>query len=276
MKKTIIWLVVLVCVGLLAWKFYPQTVAKLDNNPKVTTPIDISYTIDGKEVKLVNGKATEAIPDSSSSIITSVFGQPSLGDLDGDGVNDSVVLITQQTGGSGVFYYAGVALQKDGAYKSIGTVLLGDRIAPQSILVKTDVAMVNYADRKKGEPMTTSPSVGVTKYLVVEDGQIKQFSLTGVGEQLFFGNLIMSEGSRIFTPCGGTAHWVMGNSKAYSSLMSEYSKNKPAGDPYGSVYAVISGTIVSAPTDGFGMDYSYGIDVNNLLKVLPGGSCSKN
>jgi hypothetical protein len=279
MKKIIIWAIVVICIGFLVWIVRPRPITTLKDLGKIKIPsvLDISYVIDKTEVKLVNGKATTSISNSSASVVTTVFGKPSMGDLNGDGISDAVIFLTQETGGSGVFYYAAVALQNENlTWQSVGTVLLGDRIAPQSILVKDQVAMFNFADRKKDEPMSAIPSVGVTKYLVVEDGKLKQFNLTEIGEQLFSGNLIMAEGSRIFTPCGGTAHWVMGDSKAYSSLMDAYIKNKPSGNAYASVYAVISGTIVPSPTDGFGKDYTYGIKVNNLLKILPEGSCSKS
>ena len=35
-----------------------------------------------------------------------------------------------------------------------------------------DVIVANYADRKEDEPMTTAPSVGVSKYLKIEDGAL--------------------------------------------------------------------------------------------------------
>ncbi len=269
-------LVVVVAAILLLWKYGTQSISNETNNQKTSSPLNISYNIENKNVTLVNGKSEVAIPGSAAKVKTFVFGSPIFGDLDGDGVQDAALFITQNTGGSGTFFYTAIALQKDGVYKSVGTVFLGDRIAPQSILIKEGIAMINYADRKKDEAMTVAPSVGVTKYLVVVDGGIKEFKLEDDGEQLFSGNLIMAEGARVFTPCGGTAHWVLGSSKAYSELTSAYTKNKSGTDPYSSVYAVVSGVVTPKPTDGFGKDYDYGIDIRNLFKVLPNGTCAAN
>jgi len=41
-------------------------------------------------------------------------------------------LLTQETGGSGIFYYVAFALNTENGYAGGRTVLLGDRIAPQT------------------------------------------------------------------------------------------------------------------------------------------------
>jgi hypothetical protein len=80
-----------------------------------------------------------------------------------------VFLITQSTGGTGTFYYAAVAYRTPTGYKLTNTFFVGDRIAPQSTEIKEDSKEIhiNFAERKKGEPMTAEPSVGVTLLLKV-------------------------------------------------------------------------------------------------------------
>lgn len=278
MRKFIIAALIVIVIGFAGWKLFPNfSTPGIFKPEKTPSPLDATYLIDGQNVTLVAGKAQSSVaPGSASMLQTSVFGQPSYGDLNGDGTLDAVMFVTQEGGGSGTFFYAVVALDIDGRYEGLGSVSLGDRIAPQSILIKNQTAMVNYAERKEGEPMTAAPSVGVTKYVIVNDHSIKFFNLLSPGEQLFNGNMVMASEVRIFTPCGGTAHWVIGTSTAYSELMKAYATNKSTTSPYSSVYAVVSGVIVPPPTDGFGADYNFGIDVKNLIKVIPGGSCTKN
>lgn len=129
-----------------------------------------SYIIEGVPVALTNGKAeTQAFPGSPSSrITTTVFGDPTVGDLNGDGSADAAVILVQKTGGSGVFYYVAAALQTTDGMKGTNAILLGDRIAPQTLELNGEEVIANYADRNPGEPMTTNPSVGVSKYLKVE------------------------------------------------------------------------------------------------------------
>ena len=89
----------------------------LYNNEQVATVgdyKDTEYVIDGTRIKLENGLAeTEAAPGSASKIVTRYFGNELKTDLDGDGSDDVVFLVTQERGGSGTFFYAVAALETD-------------------------------------------------------------------------------------------------------------------------------------------------------------------
>jgi hypothetical protein len=132
---------------------------------------NIAYMIDGQSVKLTNGSAeTEAAPGSASKITTRYFGNELHTDLNGDGKEDVVFLLTQNPGGSGTFFYAVAALNTGNEYLGSDGYLLGDRIAPQTTEVSQNpkqkyVVVVNYMDRATGESMITPPSVGKSVYL---------------------------------------------------------------------------------------------------------------
>jgi hypothetical protein len=131
-----------------------------------TDPLNATYLIDEKQITLRNGMAEAPVaPGSAAKEVVRVFGTPQKGDLDGDGIDDYAMLISQETGGSGTFYYVAVGLVDKSLGKVLGTnsILLGDRIAPKNISISNGLIVVNYADRKTGEPMSTQPSVGVTK-----------------------------------------------------------------------------------------------------------------
>jgi len=89
--------------------------------------------------------------------------------LNGDGLQDVAFLVSQETGGSGIFYYAVVALKTATGYKTTNAFFIGDRIAPQTTEINTSARelYVNFAERKVGEPMTAQPSQGATLYLKV-------------------------------------------------------------------------------------------------------------
>ncbi len=131
---------------------------------------DTTFTIDGERVKLIDGLAeTPAAPGSASKIRTKYFGNDLRTDLNNDGQEDIVFLLTQETGGSGIFYYVVAALNTENGYIGSDAVLLGDRIAPQTIEKGTGkIIIVNYADRKIGEPFTVAPSIGKTKWLLLD------------------------------------------------------------------------------------------------------------
>ncbi len=136
---------------------------------------DATYEVAGKPVTLKNGLSeVEAAPGSASKVVTRFFGNEATADLNGDGLADVGFILTQSTGGSGTFYYAVVALRTADGWKGTNTVLLGDRVAPQPTNITGGKLIVNYADRKPGEPMTTQPSVGVTKTLTVVNGRLSE------------------------------------------------------------------------------------------------------
>jgi len=138
-----------------------------------------TYLIDGREVTLTAGVSeSESTPGSASKTVTRYFGNELRTDLNDDGREDVVFLLTQETGGSGIFYYAVAALNTPEGYVGSDGYLLGDRIAPQSTNVSENprhknVIVVNYADRAPGEPMTAQPSVGKSAYLKLDEPRMQ-------------------------------------------------------------------------------------------------------
>lgn len=130
-----------------------------------------TYIIAGKPVTLVSGHAEiAAAPGSASKIVTDYFGNGVKLDLDEDGREDVVFLLTQQTGGSGTFYYVVAALNTLSGYQGSHAVLLGDRIAPQTTELSRNpshknVVVVNYVDRAPGESFAVRPSMGKSIWL---------------------------------------------------------------------------------------------------------------
>lgn len=140
---------------------------------------DATYVIAGKAVKLTNGiSETEETPDSTSKIITRYFGNEVRRDLDNDGREDIVFLLTQETGGSGIFFYVVAALNTINGYIGSEAIFLGDRIAPQTIHMdeektargtnRKNVIVVNYAIRLPGEPFTSQVSLGKSLWLKLD------------------------------------------------------------------------------------------------------------
>ncbi len=138
-------------------------------------PADATYRINGEDVVLIDGYAESAAGSGTSKTVTRVWsGEPQFGDLDADGANDAALIITQDNGGSGTFFYIAAALKNraTGGYDGTEAYLLGDRIAPQNFSIYRGAIEVNFAERAPGEPMTARPSVGVTTYLRVEAGAL--------------------------------------------------------------------------------------------------------
>lgn len=162
---------------------------------------DITIEIDGTPVKLVNGLAEiDSGSGSATKISIHYFGNEAFGDLNGDGKEDIVYLITVDGGGSGTFFNVVAALQTKTGYEGTNVVYLGDRIAPQSTSISAGEILVNYADRKKDEPFTTQPSIGVSKYLKIQDGKlIESLNLSQItNREWTWISTFMNDGSNMF------------------------------------------------------------------------------
>lgn len=130
---------------------------------------NISYEINGETVVLVNGKSEiEVAPESASKTITQYFDNELRSDFNGDGAEDVAFILTQESGGSGTFYYLAVALKSKDTYKGVNAIFIGDRIKPQDVEYKDGYITVYYLDRKDEEPFTAIPTVEEIKYFKVE------------------------------------------------------------------------------------------------------------
>jgi len=151
---------------------------------KNSNVLSIAYNVNGQNFNLVNGVAEIATPNSSSKNTLNVFGQPVYGDLDKDGDNDAALLLVNNSGGSGTFYYAALAINNNGEYIATGSMLLGDRIAPQTVGIQDGHALYNFAIRSSTDSMSTPPNIGksVWVYYNAKDNTIGEWVKDFEGE----------------------------------------------------------------------------------------------
>lgn len=145
--------------------------------PADTAPYrSLRYTIEGQPVQLQDGVAErEAAPGSASKVVTRYLGNELHKELNGDGRDDVALLLTQDRGGSGTFYYVVAALQTEDGWIGSHAMLLGDRIAPQAITSGPGKSIVvSYAEHASGEPVAAPPSRGMSRQLIL-DGETLQF-----------------------------------------------------------------------------------------------------
>lgn len=135
-----------------------------------------TYFIDNQPITLINGVAEiELAPGSTSKQVTRFFGNQVDLDLNADGLVDSAFLLQQGNGGSGIFYYVVAAIKTENGYTGTNAIFLGDRIAPQSTSIDPNNSsqfIVNYADRKANEPMSSVPTIGVSRTFKFENGSL--------------------------------------------------------------------------------------------------------
>ena len=130
--QKIIFKIGIIIVGFAALFALGPFVSKDKQTAGAADPKNAEYMIEGERVKLKNGiTETAAAPDSASKVVTRYFGNEFVLDLNDDGREDTVFLLTQETGGTGTFYYVVAALNTERGYIGSEALLLGDRVAPQ-------------------------------------------------------------------------------------------------------------------------------------------------
>lgn len=175
-KKYLIGLIILLAV--IVTFFVLNTISKKENSQiPVKDYKNSSYIIEGQSIVLTDGLSEiESVPGSATKIVTRYFGNEIKRDINNDGREDVVFLLTQERGGSGTFFYVVAALNTPKGYITSNAFFLGDRIAPQSINIDEElenVIVVNFATRRPDESMTTQPSVGKSVWIKLDPNTLQ-------------------------------------------------------------------------------------------------------
>ena len=113
----------------------------------------LTVVIDDEVVRLEGGRATVSYGGSSASIFT-LQNRVAQGDLDGDGDEDVVAHIVEQSPGSGVFHLVVPVVDDEGTAVAQSPIAVGDRIVMDAITVRDGLIEVSLFDRAQDEPFT--------------------------------------------------------------------------------------------------------------------------
>jgi hypothetical protein len=114
----------------------------------------VALESDQANFRLVNGiHYLPHLPEESdSAYYVSLTNRMAYGDLDGDGIQDAVVILHSQTGGTAHYHNELAAvLNQNGEPRNVATVSLGDRVVVNSILINNGEITVNML----ADPMLT-------------------------------------------------------------------------------------------------------------------------
>lgn len=131
------------------------------NFQKVSSlPQNATYVIDESQFELLEGESVKKPLYSTESTETvTLYGEPAYGDIDGDGDDDALVILTYQSGGSGTFYYGALAWYERGTYTGTDTVLLGDRIAVDTYEIRGGIGHIEYRTYREDETFVDEPTL---------------------------------------------------------------------------------------------------------------------
>ena len=103
-----------------------------------------------------------------------------LDDLNGDGASDAVVLLTETSGGSGVYTYMAVVVRQAEALVNVATQRLGDRIQVRSLASRDGVITVELVTTDSEEP-ACCPTLKVRESYRLDDNELVKISAEGRG-----------------------------------------------------------------------------------------------
>jgi heat shock protein HslJ len=105
--------------------------------------------------------------------ITLVGDMRAVGDLNGDGAEEAVVLLAEGTGGSGERIYAAVVSNQNSRFRNVATALVGDRVKPRWLRISDRAILLDVVQAGASEPMCC-PTELATRSFVLEGGALHE------------------------------------------------------------------------------------------------------
>ena len=116
---------------------------------------------DKGKIKLSDGMYKEKIaPDSATELVIKLSDRIAFGDLNGDGAEDSAVILISDPGGSGTFYDLAAVIDSRGQAKHVASAFLGDRVKVEELSIRSGKIVVKMLTHRSTEPMCC-PSLNV-------------------------------------------------------------------------------------------------------------------
>lgn len=161
-RPGLIALLIAAVVAVVALVFTMRSMLHKDGDPgrAPAAAQNITVTIDDQKFDLKDGVAEKpAAPGSATRNTLRVVGEAVSGDADGDGKPDAALLLQNDPGGSGTFYYAVLAVNEgNGTYRATNALALGDRIVPQGVEFTDGHFVYSFLERKPEEPLAAEPT----------------------------------------------------------------------------------------------------------------------
>jgi hypothetical protein len=132
------------------------------------------WTRSGK-AQLADGQYREsAAPGSATEVVVKATPYYALGDLNGDGSEDAVIILESDPGGSGVFYDLVPVLNQQGQPRALAPLSLGDRVEVNGVTLSEGQVEVRLLKHGPDDPQCC-PTLDVTlRYRLGPNGLINE------------------------------------------------------------------------------------------------------
>jgi uncharacterized membrane protein len=186
------------------------------------------------------------------------------GDLTGDDIDDAVVAIAWNAGGSGTYISLAVFGNQSGSPQNIAAIGLGDRVRIDSLGIENRTLVAYFLEHGSEDPMCC-PTTIVQREWRLDDGDIVE-TLVNRREMdgRVTGYLVWGHEARSFKTCDGEREgWVI--NEAGNELVEVY--DELAGAPYQEMYVEVRGAWEQSPAEGFGAEYPEALRITELIRA---------
>jgi hypothetical protein len=137
-------------------------------------------------IMLVNGQYQEAydVESATKLIISLPDDYISTGDLDGDDINDTSVILVADPGGSGTFYYLHAVINGYHFFYDAAADILGDRVKIERFNIEDNKIYLDIITHKQDDPMCCPTDEVSISYIYKDNRLFKIISHTGSVEEV--------------------------------------------------------------------------------------------
>jgi uncharacterized membrane protein len=218
-------------------------------------------------VTLVDGRyeGEPFLPGSATrQVVKFVPGVMATGDLTGDGIDEAVVVLAHNSGGSGVFMHLAIVQDHGGNLENVATFNLGDRVKVIAVDIDDGTIVVDLVEHSPNDPMCCPTNNTHRKWLLQGNELIMVEPDDRMRATRITGHLVWGHESRSFAECGGDRQaWVINDSG--DELVDVY--NELTTTPYQPMFVEVRGEWTEAPTDGFGADFEKALRITELVRA---------
>ncbi|HFE67035.1 MAG TPA: polysaccharide deacetylase family protein [Chloroflexi bacterium] len=145
-------------------------------NAAYTLPMEMGGPEDGR-IPLENGEfSVAAAPGSASMNRFFLYPGVAYGDLDGDGREDALVILINNSAGSGNFYHLIPVRNSDGQPQPLNAAFIGDRVIIEQLRVADGQAQLLFRTYRPEETFGSTPTLQVDRRYVLQGDVLELLS----------------------------------------------------------------------------------------------------
>src|SRR5712691_1889475 len=116
--------------------------------------------------------------DPGSRVFINFVGPVAFGDLDGDGVDDAVTILSENLGGSGIFMYLAAVVNRGGHPVNVNTAYLGDRVKVEALSIHSGTIAVDLLVQGPGQGLCC-PNLPISEQYQLQANRLTKIRASG-------------------------------------------------------------------------------------------------